>query len=367
MICELERKEVRALRPTNILPQTPFWGRIKYAQGFRPTGFELSVSKDIIDHSDNDFPKLHDDLLVFIKHINDKYCFAYVPYGPKLEPVFENQGVFLEELSEILRYYLPENCLFVRYDLMWQNQWSEEDDYFDNTGNWIGPPESRIQELRVNCKTAKWNLRKSPVDILPKNTFFLDLTLNEDDLLYKMRYNTRYNVRRASNQNISIKEYGIGYIREWYKLYLETALRHDMPLQSEEYFSNILKNQDNSKKGVNVKMLMADYKGELLASMFLALSNRRGTYLYGASSNGNKNIMASYALQWEAIKLAKELGCTEYDMFGSAPNLNRRHPLHGVHIYKKGFGGNLYHRMGCWDYPYLQEEYELIKMQEINN
>jgi len=77
--------------------------------------------------------------------------------------------------------------------------------------------------------------------------------------------------------------------------------------------------------------------------------------------------MASYALQWESIRVAKQWGCTEYDMFGSAPNNNQTHPLHGVHIYKKGFGGELYHRMGCWDYPYDLELYDMFRFQEINN
>jgi lipid II:glycine glycyltransferase (peptidoglycan interpeptide bridge formation enzyme) len=112
---------------------------------------------------------------------------------------------------------------------------------------------------------------------------------------------------------------------------------------------------------------MAEAEGINLASMFLALSNKRGTYLYGASTSHKKEMMASYALQWEAIKKAKSYGCEEYDMFGCAPNLNRTHPLHGVHIYKKGFGGKLYHRMGCWDYPYRQKEYELIRTLEMKN
>jgi len=53
----------------------------------------------------------------------------------------------------------------------------------------------------------------------------------------------------------------------------------------------------------------------------LVLSNKRGTYLFGTSSSGNKNMLASYVLQWESIKMAKAWGCIEYDMFGSAPNL----------------------------------------------
>ncbi len=367
MICRIERKKLEEIKPTHILPQTPFWGRLKSEQGFKPLGFELTVSKELLYNSINSSTEIKDDILVLIKNIDSEHCFAYVPYGPKIEPDFENHGVFLEQLSEVLKSQLPVNCIFIRYDLMWQNQWSVDEEYFDESGNWIGPPQSKVQEFRVNFKTENWNLQKSPNDILPKNTFFLDLTLDEDELLKNMRYNTRYNVKNAIKKGIQVKEYGIEHIDKWYNLYKETAIRQKLPLQDIDYFSSILKNQDNSKNGVIIKMLMADKDGEILASMFLVLSSKRGTYLYGASSSKNKNMMASYALQWESLRIAKNCGCTQYDMFGSAPNLNQKHPLRGIHIYKKGFGGDLFHRMGCWDYPYNREIYELFKMHELSN
>ncbi|RXP56570.1 peptidoglycan bridge formation glycyltransferase FemA/FemB family protein [Lutibacter sp. HS1-25] len=367
MICSIKKKDLEALKPTHILPQTPFWGRLKSKQGYIPLGFELTVSKELLFNSVNSATEIKDDILVLIKSIDGEQCFAYVPYGPKIEPDFENHGVFLENLSEALKPELPDNCVFIRYDLMWKNQWSVDEEYFDENGNWIGPPQSQVQEFRVNFKTENWNLQKSPNDVLPKNTFFLDLSLDEKELLKNMRYNTRYNVKNAAKKGIKVKEYGIEHIESWYNLYKETALRQGLPLQTIAYFSSILKNQDNSKNGVSVKMLMADYKGKFLASMFLVLSNKRGTYLYGASSSKNKNMMASYALQWESLKIAKNWGCTQYDMFGSAPNLNQKHPLRGIHVYKKGFGGDLFHRMGCWDYPFNSEVYDLFKMHELSN
>ncbi len=365
MICELDEKDIEEFKATNILPQTPFWGRVKGSQGFIPKGFELTISKDLLVSEASSIEKKDEDLLILIKYVDKDICFAYVPYGPKLEPAFESQGFFLEQLSESIKSFLPSDCIFIRYDLIWENQWAVEDEYFDSIGNWIGPPPNYTQEYRVNFSTVNWNLQKSLEDNLPKNTFFLDLTLDEYDLLYNMRYNTRYNVKKANKEGIRVREYGIEHIQEWYKLYFDTAIRHNMPVQNQEYFSTILKNQDNSKKGVSVKMLMADKDGEFLSSMFLVLSKKRGTYLYGASTSCKNNLMASYALQWESIRMAKEWGCTEYDMFGSAPNLNQSHPLYGVHVYKKGFGGNLYHRMGCWDYPYNSKLYHLYRIQEV--
>ncbi|MDT8394690.1 MAG: peptidoglycan bridge formation glycyltransferase FemA/FemB family protein [Bacteroidales bacterium] len=366
MICRVDKKEIDDIQPTNILPQTSFWARVKSREGFVPQGFQLTISADLLNPSINHNKTIKDDLLILIKYIDHTHSFAYVPYGPKLEPDFENHGVFLETLSEVIRPYLPPDCVFIRYDLMWENQWSHEDEYFDTDGNWLGPPPSQIQEFRVNFNTANWNLKKSPGDILPKNTFFIDLSMNEDDLLYNMRYNTRYNIRKAQRKNIRVKESGIEALDDWYALYTDTAMRKNLAIRDKKYFSTILLNQDNEKRGVRIKLLMADDEDNFLASMFLVLSNTRGTYLYGASSSKERNCMASYALQWEAIKIAKNHGCTEYDMFGSAPNLNLNHPLHGVHVYKKGFGGHIFHRMGCWDYPYHQQDYELIKLQEVH-
>ena len=138
---------------------------------------------------------VHDDLLVLVRHIDSTHSIAYVPYGPKEEPETENQGIFLEELSEQLRRHLPADCIFIRYDLPWENQWARERDYFDSCGNWLGPPPARNQELRVNFNTHRWNLFKSQSDILPANTFFINLGRNGEDLLESMKPKTRYNIR----------------------------------------------------------------------------------------------------------------------------------------------------------------------------
>lgn len=366
MTCQIESRNIEEIVSTNILTQTSYWARIKNDQGFIPNGFHITLSSSILNPLLKSTDKVQDDLLIFIKHLNADYCYAYVPYGPELEPIFENQGVFLEELSEVLKSHLPMNCVFIRYDLMWQNQWSIEEEYFDHEGNWLGPPSITTQEFRLNFNTHNWNLRKSITDFLPKNTFFLNLKLSEDELLQKMRYNTRYNIKGAIQKGVRVRTYGIEYLEQWYQLYVETAIRSNMPLQTKDYFKTLFLNQSSCSKDVKVRLLMSDVNGIFLSAMFLMFTHKRAVYLYGASSAQSKHYMASYILQWEAIKIAKNYGCLEYDMFGCAPNLNQSHPLHGVHIYKKGFGGRIFHRMGCWDYPFSDKKYNNIRMLELN-
>jgi lipid II:glycine glycyltransferase (peptidoglycan interpeptide bridge formation enzyme) len=367
MICIVEEKEIEEIKPTNVLPQTSFWANVKNRQGFEPSGFEINVSKDLLDPESNTAKKINDDLLVLIKYVNHTQCFAYVPYGPKIEPDFENYGLFLEELSEVLRPHLPPECIMIRYDLPWENQWAAEEDFYDQTGSWTGPPPPDTQEFRLNFKTNNWNLHKSPSDILPTNTFFLNLNLREEELLNRMKPKTRYNIRLSFRKGVNVNSYGMEKLDEWYRLYRMTAMRNSLTLHRKDYFTSILASRQSLEKDVKVNLLMADYNGEYLAAMFLIHSRKRGTYLYGASSSEKRHLMATYAVQWEAIRQSQRHGCTEYDMFGASPNCEPSHPLYGLFRYKRGFGGRLYHRMGCWDYPLIENDYKILKASEVNN
>ena len=67
----------------------------------------------------------------------------------------------------------------------------------------------------------------------------------------------------------------------------------------------------------------------------------KGIYYYGASDRAHRALMAPYALQWAAIKLCKEQGCTAYDLFGIAPPDQPHHPWAGISDFKEKFGGTV--------------------------
>ena len=369
MYCKVEPKDYHEVNKSNIVQQTGYWARVKHAQGIRSLTFQYKVSKDIIKPSlSNDNSFTNDDLVVLLQYFDNKHCMAYVPYGPKDEPEDENHGLFLEMLSEALLPYLPEDCVGIRFDLPWESQWAKDSDYFDSEGNWEGPPELHSQEMRVNFKTEHWNLVKSRTDVLPSGTVFLDLEKDEDSLLSAMKSKTRYNIRLSQRKGVRVKAYGSEMLDTWFRLYKETALRNGIRVHDDSYFRSVLTAKTKDlKSSAHTKLLMADYKGEYLAAMFLVLSKERGTYLFGASSGRKRNLMPTYALQWQALIEARNAGCKEYDMFGAAPNANPAHPMHGLYRFKKGFGGKLFHRMGCWDYVADADGYRICKAAEINN
>ncbi len=365
MMIQVNNKEIRDIHNTPIVQQTAFWSEVKTYQGLTTHAFDFKVkNRDIYTHVGG-HSYTEADFLVLLNPINARHSIAYVPYGPEIEPSEEFQGQFLEELSEILRSYLPKGCIAIRYDLNWQSHWCGEE-YIDEQGSWLGPPEKRIQEFRINYNTINWNLKKSNSDILPTSTIFLDLTRSEDEIMLQMKPKTRYNIKLAERKGVRVIRAGMDKVDLWYKLYKETALRNGLFTNGIEYFTSVLAAQaDDTSSPAQVELLLAELDGELLAAMFLVMSAHRGTYLYGASSSTHRNCMPTYALQWEAIKLSKEHGCMEYDMFGVSPGAIRSHPMYGLYQFKTGFGGELFHHLGCWDYPLDEDNYRLFQASEL--
>ena len=368
MITNLYKKDVAELNNTPIVQQTAFWSVVKKKLGLNTIALNFESSRRSLYYNVSSDYVINSDLLVIIRQINKTECIAYVPYGPELEPVQEFQASFLEELSESLRSYLPKNCIMIRYDLCWESYWVKDDSFYGCEGKWLGEPPEYSQEIRFNYNTYNKNFRKAYTNILPSNTIFLNLQPDISTILDRMKPKTRYNIHLSHRKGVNVKRANIESLDIWYSLYKETALRNKIHLNDIKYFEALLTAKaDNTKSPAEVQLLIAEQDKVPLASMFLIVSGNRGAYLYGASSSRSRNHMAPYALQWEAIKISKEKNCTEYDMFGVAPNADRLHPLYGLYKFKTGFGGNIYHSLVCWDYPFNEEKYDYFRSSEITN
>ena len=79
----------------------------------------------------------------------------------------------------------------------------------------------------------------------------------------------------------------------------------------------------------------------------------------------SRNVMPTYALQWRAMQISKARKCLEYDKFGIAPNPDTSHPMYGLYKFKQGFGGNIFHQLGCWDYPIDNDKYSYFAACEM--
>ncbi len=368
MEVQVTSKITKEIRKKSILQQTAFWAEVKRKQGICSKAFDIKINASDLYVSTGKQNYVVDDLLILFQNIGDGLCLGYVPYGPIIKPSEENQGLFLEELSEAMRPFLPNNCIALRYDLLWESPWAKDDSYFDATGKWIGPPARVNQELRLNFETRNWNLKKANTNILPSDTVFIDLQKDEKALLQEMKPKTRYNIRLSMRKGVRVRKASLQDLDIWYKLYKETCTRNRLFLHDIKFFKTILTTKAHDVRSpAEVELLIAELDTEPLAAIFLVYAGQRATYLYGSSSSLNRKYMATYALQWEALRRAKKRGCSRYDMFGVAPQPDPAHPLFGLYRFKVGFGGDLFHRMGCWDYPLNPKNYEIYLAAEMNS
>lgn len=349
MFVKLEEKPTSFLYHTPLVHQSFFWSQVKERQGFGPHAFDIKVRQGEFEKEASS-AFLLDDLLLLSMPLNRKDRIAYVPYGPLLHPGEEDMGVFLEELSENLRPLLGDETILIRYDLPWQKPWDEE----------LESPE--LMELRMNWGTEGKSIRKSVMDQLPSDTMVVDLSGGEEDILSRMHKKTRYNIRLAQRHGVEVREGNYDDLPIFYDLYRETSRRNGITLHDLSFFRSFFTAKDND---AGFRLLVASLDGEPLSSMFLTYSGKRATYLFGASGDAHRESMSTYALQWHAMMLAKKNGCDSYDLFGVAPDGREDHPMHGLYRFKSGFGGEMIHRMGCWEYQLDREKAEGLRSFEM--
>lgn len=368
MLSDVYKKNITELYKTSIPQQTAFWSILKSKTGHDSIALNFKTKKSRLFNEVYTDSGINSDILVIIQQVNNNDSIAYVPYGPELEPENEYKGLLLEELSECMRSFLPKNCFMIRYDLCWEVFWANDRNFIDRQGNLLLEPSIKSMEIRFNFNTANWNLRKAQTNILPANTLYLNLKPDADAILARMKPKTRYNIKLARNKGVVVRTGDLNDINIWYSLYTETAARNGIYLNDINHFKAILTTRsDKTKSPAEVIYLIAEIDNKPLAALFLIISENRASYLYGASSGSHRNYMATYALQWEGIKISREKGCTEYDMFGISPNKDISHPLYGLYKFKTGFGGKIFHSLGCWDYPLNDEKYNLFKSYELMN
>jgi hypothetical protein len=112
-----------------------------------------------------------------------------------------------------------------------------------------------------------------------------------------------------------------------------------------------------------VTLYIASHEGSDLAAIITLFTKDEAIYLYGCSSNEKRNLMPAYLVQWTAICDAKKFDSKIYDFYGIPPTNDEGHPMHGLYLFKTGFGGKLVHRPGTFDVP-LSAMYGFYTMAE---
>jgi lipid II:glycine glycyltransferase (peptidoglycan interpeptide bridge formation enzyme) len=335
--------------------QSDFWGDFKAEYGWTPLLLEIETRETVeAVHEGAKLP-----LLLLINRLPAASSFAYIPLGPELELRVEERAPFFAELSEKLRPHLPKGCIFIRYDPPWRvvETIAPDDEDVARAGGaltrpFIGPP-----------------LRRAAVDVQPPDTVLVDLRPAEEEILAAMKAKWRYNVRYAEKKGIVVEEAGKESISIFYELNRATAARDRIALRPESYYARLFSLASERRASGNpgapdVRLWIAKHEGRALAANITLFRGAEAVYLYGASSDEERRLMPTYALQWAAMRAAKACGCLEYDLYGIPPTDDPEHPMAGLYRFKTGFGGVIAHRAGSWDFPLRPVAYEGFRVAE---
>ncbi len=237
----------------------------------------------------------------------------YVPKGPALD--WADVALAGRVLAELERLARRRGALFVKID---------PDVYYpDDPSAAAGPDAAACPErlfTRPACaplvanRLASRGWRFSAEQIQFRNTLLLDLAQGDDELLAGMKQKTRYNVRLAARRGVAVRPGTTADLALFYRLYDETARRDRFIIRPEGYYGDAWGRFID--RGL-AHMLLAEVDGEAVAGLILFVLGHTAWYMYGASAERHRERMPNYLLQWEAIRLARSLGCTLYDLWGA--------------------------------------------------
>lgn len=251
------------------------------------------------------------------------YTLAYIP-----KPILDSHAasqIFWEEVASLCR---QRRAVFLKV---------EPDAWLAGTPSAVAPSPGKT--------LGGMTFRTSAFHIQPPRTLVVDLKGTEDDILARMKQKCRYNIRLAEKKGVSVRPWDD--LPAFHRLIQMTGARDAFGVHSLDYYRHAY---ELFHPTGNCELLVAEYEHQPLVALMAFRHGPRAWYLYGASTERERNRMPAYLLQWEAMRWARAAGCQEYDLWGvpdaeesvlEASFETRRDGLWGVYRFKRGFGGEL--------------------------
>ncbi len=205
---------------------------------------------------------------------------------------------------------------------------------------------------------SKWGFVISPQTVQPPRTILIDVQADDEAILARMNQGTRRKIRKSLKSDIHYYEGGREDVAKFTAMMQVTGSRNDFGVHEPAYY---LKAYDLFVPSGNAALIMAEHGSDSLAGIMVFAAGKTAWYLYGASSNEKRDLMATYGVQWKAIEWARARGCQHYDLWGvpdadepalEAQFQERSDGLWGVYGFKRGWGGQVVRSAGAWDKVY---------------
>lgn len=248
------------------------WGEVKKGMGWEPLPLVLEQDGEI-----------RASLLILKRRLPLpllQKCIFYSPRGPVVD-------INSEELCQALfagasRVAKEHGAIFLKID-----------------------PDIRVDNEVFKNILEKCSFRRNETGldfegVQPNFVFRLDITPSEISLLQNMHSKWRYNIKLAGRKGVKIRPAeSKNDLRVFYSILEETAIRDKFLIRGYEYFEWIW---DYMVEGGYAQVFLAEYQGQVISAALAMVLGKKAWYLYGASSNEHRNVMANYLIQWEIIR-----------------------------------------------------------------
>ncbi|PIR75289.1 MAG: hypothetical protein CO030_03915 [Candidatus Magasanikbacteria bacterium CG_4_9_14_0_2_um_filter_42_11] len=297
---------------------SPFVQSYKYGEFYR----ELGEAYWIVGVYDGD--TLVGGSLVLTVHAK-RGNFFYLPYGPILD--YTDKTMVSEFFSFLSDGAKKEHMDFIR----------------------VSPFLSDTEEGRVVLEEQ--GFRPAPMHVLAENSWLLDLSQTEEQLMAHMKKNHRNLIRRCEREGVvvetSVKPAALGIL---HAMLDETEKRHNFTRFSRSYIDSEF--SQFAKEGEILVYLSTLPSGEPDAAAIIMFYGNMAVYRHSASRNLDKKLPTSYLIQWRVIQEAKRRGMRWYNFWGVEPkDAGPSHPFAGIGHFKRGFGGFQEDLLHCQDLP----------------
>lgn len=260
----------------------------------------------------------------------------YVPGGPIFSDHKPMSSVWPEWQSFITELARKERSLFVRID-----------------------PFIAEQDFRQRFQDSGW--QKSSQDVQPRETIVSDLNMSVEQLRAYFHPKTRYNVNLAERKGVRVRFVrSKDEVEKFIQLSQQVSARSPFRYHPAAYYQKMLEVLGRHRM---IELGVAEYKSQVLAAHILVYFGGQATYLHGASSSQDRQVMAPQFLHWQSMLRAKELGVSLFDWWGVAPaDAPMTHPWAGITRLKTGFGGTRRRYIGAYDLIVRPQTYRLYKV-----
>lgn len=251
-----------------------------------------------------------------------------IPCGPLID--WEDKKIIKEAFEKITEVAKENNCVFVRI-----------------RPQLISNPE--------NLKLLEdFGLKKSPMHLAAEHTVMIDLDKPEEELLAKMRRQTRYEVRRAEKLGIEVtRDDSEEIFKEFHEIQVETAKRQGFIPPN---LKVLMAEREAFGKNITIytakvaKEAPSDLpKTEVVAYGLVIADGLEGVYYEAASTELNRKLPGAYAIIWQAMRDLKKDGYKRFNLWGIAPAGQPNHRYAGVTTFKTGFGGEVVEYVAAHD------------------